>query len=94
MSTVRFHSCMKPSVSSDNLEKSPTMSLSQTNRGSQCPMTPPVLQLIRDVLQVDPDSVLLTHGPSWHSPENRVRNQEKSAVLYRFVPSILSKDLI
>lgn len=60
MSTVRFHSCMKPSVSSDNLgKKSPTMSLSQTNRGSQCPVTPPVLQLIRDVLQVDPDSVTL-----------------------------------
>lgn len=58
MSIVRFHSCMKLSVSSDNLKKkSPNMSLSQTNRGSQCPVTPPILQLIGDVLQVDPDSV-------------------------------------
>ena len=35
------------------------MSLFQSLRGSQCPVTPPIFQLIRDVLQVDPDSVTL-----------------------------------
>ena len=36
MSTLRFHSCMKPSVSCDNLEKEdPTILFSQTYRGAE-----------------------------------------------------------
>lgn len=42
MGTLRFHSCMKPSVSCGNLEKqAPTIFFSQTYRGAE--VTPPKL---------------------------------------------------
>lgn len=67
--------------------------LSQTNRGSQCPVTPPILQLIGDVLQVDPDSV--TFNPrSFDTVQKTVLGTRKNPLSAPFCLSTLSNNLI